>query len=64
MYEPQGLLKTAVKSIVFVQAVCVTTHEDSWVKLLLCVISIVTRLSSHLVREMNQTQGSKHSCLF
>ena len=46
------------------QAVCVTTHKGSWVKLLLCLISIVTRSSSHLVREMNQTQGSKHCCLF
>ena len=42
------------------QAVCVTTHKGSWVKLLLCLILIVTRSSSHLVREMNQTQGSKH----
>ena len=33
-------------------------HKGSWVKLLLCLISIVTRSSSHLVREMNQTQGS------
>ena len=46
------------------QAVCVTTHKGSWVKLLLCLISIVTLSSSHLVREMNQTQGSKHCCLF
>ena len=46
------------------QALCVTTHKGSWVKLLLCLISIVTRSSSHLVREMNQTQGSKHCCLF
>ena len=46
--------------IVMLQAVCVTTHKGSWVKLLLCLISIVTRSSSHLVREMNQTQGSKH----
>ena len=46
------------------QAVCVTTHKGSWVKLLLCLISIVTRSSSHLVREVNQTQGSKHCCLF
>ena len=30
---------------------------------LLCLISIVTRSSSHLVREMNQTQGSKHVLL-
>ena len=30
-----------------VQAVCVTTHKSSWVKLLLCLISIVTRSSSH-----------------
>ena len=37
------------------QAVCVTTHRGSWVKLLLRLISIVTRSSSHLVREMNQT---------
>ena len=37
------------------QAVCVTTHKGSWVKLLLRLISIVTRSSSHLVREMNQT---------
>ena len=29
------------------QAVCVTTHKGSWVKLLLRVISIVTRSSSH-----------------
>ena len=28
------------------QAVCVTTHRGSWVKLLLCLISIVTRSSS------------------
>ena len=28
---------------------CVTTHKGSWVKLLLCLISIVTRSSSHLV---------------
>ena len=42
------------------QAVCVTAHKGSRVKLLLCLISIVTRSSSHLVREMNQTQGSKH----
>ena len=43
------------------QAVCVTTHKGSWVKLLLCLISIVTRSSSHFVkREMNQTRGSKH----
>ena len=33
------------------QAVCVTTHKGSWVKLLLCLILIVTRSSSHLVRE-------------
>ena len=46
------------------QAVCVTTHKGSWVKLLLCLISMVTQSSSHLVREMNQTQGSKHCCLF
>ena len=46
------------------QAVCVTTHKGSWIKLLLCLISIVTRSSSHLVREMNQTQGSKNCCLF
>ena len=46
------------------QAVCVTTHKGSWVKLLLRLISIVTRSSSHFVREMNQTQGSKHCCLF
>ena len=46
------------------QAVCVTAHKGSWVKLLLCLISIVTRSSSHLVREVNQTQGSKHCCLF
>ena len=29
------------------QAVCVTTHKGSWVKLLLRLISIVTRSSSH-----------------
>ena len=46
------------------QAVCVTTHKGSWVKLLLSLISIVTRSSSHLVGEMNQTQGSKHCFLF
>ena len=28
-------------------------------KLFMCLISIVTRSSSHLVREMNQNQGSK-----
>ena len=50
--------------LVYTQAVCVTTHKGWWVKLLLCLISIVTRSSSHLVREMNQTQGSKHCCLF
>ena len=36
-------------------AVCVTTHKGS---------SIVTRSSSHLVRDMNQTQGSKRCFLF
>ena len=46
--------------IVCSQAVCVTTHKGSLVKLLLCLISIVTWSSSHLVREMNQTQGSKN----
>ena len=45
------------------QVVCVTTHKGSWVKLLLCLISTVTRSSSHLVREVNQTQGSKHCFL-
>ena len=45
------------------QAVCVKTHKGSWVKLLLCLISIVTRSSWHLVKEMNQTQGSKHCFL-
>ena len=30
------------------QTVCVTTHKGSWVKLLLCFVSIVTRSSSHL----------------
>ena len=48
----------------FTQAVCGTTHKGSWVKLLLCFISIVKRSTSHLVREMNQTQGSKHCFLF
>ena len=52
------------KRFTWSQAVCVTTHKGSWVKLLLCLISILTRTSSHLVREMNQTQGSKHCCLF
>ena len=33
------------------QAVCVTTHKGSWVRLFMCLISIVTRSSSHLVRE-------------
>ena len=46
------------------QAVRVTTHKGAWVKLLLYLISIVTRSSPHLVREMNQTQGSKNCCLF
>ena len=32
-----------------IQAVCVTTQKGSWVKLLLRLISIVTRSSSHLV---------------
>ena len=32
------------------QAVCVTTHKGSWVKLLMCLISIVTRSSTHLVK--------------
>ena len=45
-------------------AVCVTTHKGSWVKLLMCFISIVTRSSSHLTREMNQNPGSKHCFLF
>ena len=34
------------------QAVCVTTHKGSWAKLFMCLISIVTRSSSHLVREI------------
>ena len=37
-----------------VQAVCVTTHKGSWVKLFMCLISIVTRSSSLLVRDMDQ----------
>ena len=37
------------------QAVCVTTHRGSWVKLLLCLISIVTRSSSHLVLKRNES---------
>ena len=54
-------LYLAINTTDHTQAVCVTTHKGSWVKLLLCLISIVTRSSSHLVkREMNQTQGSKH----
>ena len=48
----------------FTQAVYVMTHTGSWVKLLLSLISIVKRSTSHLVREMNQTQGSKHCFLF
>ena len=52
------------QSLAAEQAVCVTTHKGSWVNLLLCLISIVTRSSSHLVREINQTQRSKHCCLF
>ena len=48
----------------FTQAMCVMTHTGSWVKLLLSLISIVKRSTSHLVREMNQTQGSKHCFLF
>ena len=58
-YRDLGIYNTRCK-----QAVCVTTHKGSWVKLLLCLISIVTRSSSHLVREINQTQGSKHCYLF
>ena len=57
-------LYVATLRLDFHQAVCITTHKGSWVKLLLCLISIVTRSSSHLVRELNQTQGSKHCCLF
>ena len=33
------------------QAVCVTTHKGSWVKLLLSLISIVTRSTSHFEKE-------------
>ena len=54
-------LVTSFKVIWYIvhQAVCVTTHKGSWVKLFMCLISIVTRSSSHLVREMNQNPGSK-----
>ena len=45
------------------QAVCVTTHKGSWVKLLMCLISIVTRSNTQLVREVDQTEGSKHCFL-
>ena len=45
----QGVVKTKAKgSLLPTQAVCVTTHKGSLVKL--CLISIVTRSSSHLVR--------------
>ena len=56
----KGSCNKTVISLGSVQAMCVTTHKDSWGKLLLCLISIVTRLSSHHVRQMDQTQGSKH----
>ena len=46
------------------QAVCVTTHKGSWVKLLMCLISIVTRSWTHLVREMYQSLGSKSLNVF
>ena len=47
-----------------IQAVCVTTHKGSWVKLFMCLISIGTRSSSHLVREMHQNPGLKYYFLF
>ena len=62
--HPSSTLHPPRIDLTSTQAVCVTTHKGSWIKLLLCLISIVTRSSSHLVREMNQTQGSKHCCLF
>ena len=40
------------------------THKGSWIKLLICLISIVRRSSTHLVREMDQNPGSKHCFLF
>ena len=36
---------------VTMQAVCVTTLKVSWLKLLMCLISVVTRSNIHLVRE-------------
>ena len=45
-------------------AVCVTTHKGPWVKLFMCLISIVTRSSSHLVRDMDQNPRSKYCFLF
>ena len=59
----KGSCNKTVISLGSAQAVCVMTHKGLWVKLLLCPISIVTRSSSHGVREMNQTQGSKHVLL-
>ena len=47
-----------------IQALCVTTHKCSWVKLFMCLISIGTRSSSHLVREMHQNPGLKYCFLF
>ena len=41
------------------RTVCVTTHKGSWVKLLLCIISVVTRSSSHLVKGDESNPGIK-----
>ena len=43
----------------FTQAVCVTTHKGSWIKLLLCLILIVTRSSSHLLKRDESNPGIK-----
>ena len=53
-------IRNFAEVIVKNQAVCVTTHKGSWVKLFMCPISIVTRSSSHVVREMDQNPGSKY----
>ena len=45
--------------LVLSQAVCRTTHKVPWVKVLMYLISVVTRSGTHLVREMNKNLGSK-----
>ena len=56
IWRPQ--INKGIRFSLLRQAVCVMTSKGSWVKLLVCLISIVTWSSTHLVGENSEIQNA------